>query len=122
MKTRCSLYTVRYEEGLKANLTRELSDLRDQQANINTNLEQVMDRVDTLQQEDKEDSELSVARSVCLCLTVSFSLTHILTHTHSRVCVLCMCESVCVSVSVSVCECVCVSVCMRVCVCVCECV
>jgi hypothetical protein len=44
---------------LKDKLSRDLNDLRDQQTNISSSLEQVMDRVDTLQQEDQhEDSEL----------------------------------------------------------------
>jgi hypothetical protein len=44
---------------LKDKLSRDLNDLRDQQTNISSSLEQLMDRVDTLQQEDQhEDSEL----------------------------------------------------------------
>ncbi|XP_070190240.1 uncharacterized protein [Littorina saxatilis] len=52
-----------YEKGLKETLSRELTELRDQQTNINGNLEQVMDRVETLQQEDKEESDIDEAVS-----------------------------------------------------------
>lgn len=57
-------YRIGYEEGLKASLSRELTDLRDQQTNISSNLEQVMDRVETLQQEDQQrDTELDEVMS-----------------------------------------------------------
>lgn len=52
------IVSFRYEKGLKETLSRELTELRDQQTNINGNLEQVMDRVETLQQEDKEESDM----------------------------------------------------------------
>ncbi|KAK7479644.1 hypothetical protein BaRGS_00029110 [Batillaria attramentaria] len=48
----------KYEEGLKASLGRELNELRDQQTSISGGVEQVMDRIETLQQEDSQDSEL----------------------------------------------------------------
>lgn len=44
-----------YEEGLKASLGREIGELRNQQTTISSSLEQIMDRVDNMQQEDHQD-------------------------------------------------------------------
>ncbi|XP_055888848.1 uncharacterized protein LOC106059497 isoform X5 [Biomphalaria glabrata] len=43
-----------YEEGLKAKLSRELNELREQQNCISHNLEHMMDRVDQTEQEEEE--------------------------------------------------------------------
>ncbi|KAH9499063.1 hypothetical protein Btru_005586 [Bulinus truncatus] len=43
-----------YEEGLKAKLSRELNELKEQQNCINQNLEHMMDKVDQTEQEDEE--------------------------------------------------------------------
>lgn len=56
-------YKLGYEEGLKASISRELNELRDQQTSVSSNVEQVMDRIETLQQEDTRDAELEEAVS-----------------------------------------------------------
>ncbi|XP_076467389.1 uncharacterized protein LOC143298371 isoform X2 [Babylonia areolata] len=56
-------YRHGYEEGLKASLSRELTDLRDQQATISSSLDQVMDRVESFQDDDKDDSDIDEAVS-----------------------------------------------------------
>ncbi|PVD28891.1 hypothetical protein C0Q70_11486 [Pomacea canaliculata] len=48
-------YRQGYEEGLKASLGREIGELRNQQTTISSSLEQIMDRVDNMQQEDHQD-------------------------------------------------------------------
>lgn len=47
-----------YEEGLKANLSRELTELRDQQTAISGGLEKVMDHIETFQHENEQDGDM----------------------------------------------------------------